>query len=82
MKYGVYSMRDNKTGFLTPTLDQNDQSAIRNFEHACQNTDSLFFTHPGDYSLWKIADYETDTGELFPLHPTINLCEASSIVLK
>lgn len=82
MKYGVYSMRDNKTGFLTPTLDQNDQSAIRNFEHACQNIDSLFFTHPSDYSLWKIADYETDTGELFPLVPIRNLCEASSIVLK
>ena len=34
MKYGIYSIRDARTGFLPPTVDQNDSSAMRNFAHA------------------------------------------------
>lgn len=64
MKYSVYSIKDLKTGFLPPTVEMNDQSAIRNFEHACSNTQSLFFTHPGDYQFWRLGTYDTDTGEL------------------
>lgn len=62
MIYGVYSIKDVKTGYLPPTYDVNDLSAMRNFEHACQNTDSLFFTHSKDYSLYKIAMFDTDNG--------------------
>lgn len=58
----VYAIRDEKTGFLTPTVDQNDAAAMRNFAHACMNNQSLFFTHAADYSLMKIGEYDTDTG--------------------
>lgn len=64
MKYNVYSIRDAKTGFLTPTIDINDDSAIRNFQHACTNVDSLFFTHPADYSLIKIGEFDVETGSI------------------
>lgn len=62
MIFGIYAVRDLKTGFLTPTFDLNDQSAMRNFEHAAQNTQSLFFTHSSDYSLYRIGSYDSDTG--------------------
>lgn len=67
MIYGVYSVRDARTGFLSPTVDINDQSAIRNFVHACMNVDSLFYTHASDYDLYKIATYDTDSGVITPM---------------
>lgn len=64
MTYGIYSVKDLKTGYLPPTYDVNDLSAKRNFEHACINPDSLFYTHYGDYQLWKIGTFNTETGEI------------------
>lgn len=31
MKYGVYSIRDARTGFLPPTVDQNDSFRYAEF---------------------------------------------------
>lgn len=64
MIYGLYAIKDLKTGFLTPTCDMNDYSAMRNFEHACMNSDSLFYTHASDYQLFKIGTYNTDDGSI------------------
>lgn len=62
MKYGVYVVRDIKTCFMTPTIDLNDLSAKRNFEHACMNEDSLMHSHPEDYQLFRIGTYLSDDG--------------------
>lgn len=65
MKFGIYSIRDFKTGFLAPTVEQNDPVAQRNFEHAVLNTEqSLFFSHPEDYALYRIGSYDSDDGTL------------------
>lgn len=69
MILNVYAIRDEKTGFLTPTVDQNDAAAMRNFAHACMNNQSLFFTHAADYSLMKIGEYDTDTGLISAVAP-------------
>ena len=37
MKYGLYSVRDNKVGFMIPTADISDQSAIRQFGYNINN---------------------------------------------
>lgn len=71
MIYGIYSIRDAKTGFLNITLDQSDAAAIRGFEHATRNADSLFFTHPSDYSLFKIGEFNTDTGVITSCVPEV-----------
>lgn len=62
MKYPMYSIRDAKVGFMTPTIDQNDASAARNFEHAVHNAASLMNSHPGDYALYKIGEFDTESG--------------------
>lgn len=65
MIYNVYAIRDFKTGFLSPTLEQNDAAAARNFEHAVlQSEQTLFFTHPEDYALYRIGEFNTDDGSL------------------
>ena len=81
MLFGMYAIRDAKSGFLAPTLDQNGDQAMRNFGHAVLTTkDSLFFTHAADFSLWHIADYESDSGLITPLVPPIHLVDADQIL--
>lgn len=78
MKYGVYCIRDHKTGFLTPTIDINDASASRNFAHAAMQTNSLFFTHPADYTLFKLGEFDSDDGMIVPYPTPIHIVDASS----
>lgn len=80
MIYGVYSIRDVKTGFLSPTVDINDQVAQRNFENAVLNADhSLFFTHPDDYSFYRLASFNSDSGRFEALELPEFICDASSV---
>lgn len=82
MKYGIYSIRDLKTGFLPPTVDFNAISAMRNFEHACLNTESLFFSHPEDYSLFALGTFDTDTGRIDPDDNPAELLTAAQVKIK
>lgn len=79
MKYPLYAVRDVRVGFMTPTVDQNELSAIRNFKHACMNPDSLMHTHPDEFSLYQIGEYESDTGVVTPILVKL-VAEASDLV--
>lgn len=62
MKYGVYVIRDIKSTFMTPTVDINDNLAIRNFAHAVTRSEGVINSHKQDFQLFKIAVYDNDTG--------------------
>lgn len=66
MILNLYSVRDVKTGFLSLTSDYNDASAMRNFAHACMQKSSLMFTHPRDYELYNVGQFDNDTGVIIP----------------
>lgn len=66
MKMNMYVIRDQRTTYMTPSVDYNDQSAVRNFEHAVLNKDSLFNSHAEDYSLYRIGEYDNQTGRITP----------------
>ena len=66
MKYSVYAMRDLKSGFLTPTVDQNDAMAARNFASSIQHSEGVLFTHKSDFQLYRIGAYDTDLGVINP----------------
>lgn len=82
MIYGIYSIRDSKTGFLSLMLDQNDNSAMRNFQHACANAQSLFFTHAADYDLCKLGSFDSSTGnfDIEPIKVLLNGSDAKGAV--
>lgn len=82
MTYGVYSIRDVKTGFMSLTLDVNDLAAQRNFSHAVLNATDLMQSHPQDFSLYHLADYDSDTGKITPLSLPQQLLEAQSVLVK
>lgn len=78
MNFGVYAVRDVKSGFQTPTCQVNDAVAIRGFASAVMQSDSVLFTHASDFSLYKIADFDSDSGKLVPLALPVELIQASS----
>ncbi|WGL31333.1 nonstructural protein [Dipodfec virus UOA04_Rod_939] len=79
MIYGVYAMRDVKVGFLTPSVDVNDQTAVRNFVHAVVNSESVLYSHAKDFALYRIGSYDSDMGTLEPQLPQ-HLYEATDAV--
>lgn len=82
MMLGVYAIRDRYTGFLQPTFEQNDQVALRNFEHAVLQGGSLLSSHSQDYDLCKIGQFNSDTGFLSAIDPYEVLVNGMAIYLK
>lgn len=69
MVYGLYVIRDVKSVWMTPSIDISDQTAIRNFEHAAMNNQSLFRSHAQDFSLYRIGSFDDQTAEIQPCVP-------------
>lgn len=80
MKYGLYAVKDAKTTFMPCTVDYNDASAIRNFEHAVQVPDSLMRSHSNDYALFKVGMFDNENGEITSSFAPILLCDASAVL--
>lgn len=81
MKLGIYVMRDDKTGYLAPTVDSTDASAIRNFQNAVAKTEGLVHAFPQDFSLYRVGFYDTETG-LIDAHEREHLADGSSFAIK
>lgn len=79
MKYNLYSIRDIHTGFMTPMIDQNDMAAKRNFAHAVMQSSSLMNSHPGDYVLYRIGEFDTDAGKIVSCLPD-QVCSATEVM--
>lgn len=79
MRLGLYSIKDAKTGFMTPVLEQNDASALRNFSHAVNQPDSLMRDCPNDFTLFKVADFDTDVGIIAIPNPML-VADASEVL--
>ncbi|UPW41026.1 nonstructural protein [Sigmofec virus UA08Rod_5712] len=78
----IYAIRDLRTCFMTPTVDLNDSSAMRNFEAACRRSDSLMYSHSEDYSLFAVGYYDQDTGKIEPVFPPELVIDGKSIVAE
>ena len=66
---GIYAIKDAKSTFMPCTVDVNDATAVRNFEHAVRQPDSLLASHPNDFALYKLATYDNVGGYIEPLNP-------------
>lgn len=77
MKFGVYCVRDVKAGFQTPIVQINDAVAVRGFASTVVQSDSILFTHAQDFAIYKIAEFDSDTGRLTPLDLPVELMQAT-----
>lgn len=62
MKLGMYAIRDVKTCFMTPTLDQTKEAAIRNFTVAIRQGTSLLHAMPQDFDLFYVGEFDAESG--------------------
>lgn len=79
MKFGLYSIKDSKTGFMTPVLEQSDPAALRNFSAAVSQHDCIMHQYPNDFALYKVANWDTDTG-VDPVLSPILIADASEVL--
>ena len=81
MKYNVYCIRDDKTGFLTPTVDTNHFTAARNFANAIMQGQGVLFTHADDFRLYCIGEFDTESDQLTPAAVQELISEGSQVRL-
>ncbi|WGL31259.1 nonstructural protein [Dipodfec virus UOA04_Rod_845] len=80
----MYCIRDSLVGFMTPVLEQNDAVAMRSFAMACdsfRSDKSLMSWKPSDYSLYHIADFDSETGLVSPITPPLLVCNGDSVAV-
>lgn len=82
MIFGIYAIRDAKTSFMSLTVEYSDEAAKRNFSHAVRNAESLMNSHPNDFDLYKLGEYNSETGEIFPATPVQSIVSASAVLGK
>lgn len=82
MKFGVYAIRDVKVGFQSISVQPNDAVAVRGFESTVINSDSVLFTHAEDFSLFKLGEFDADSGRLIPLDLPVQLIDAVACLAK
>lgn len=69
-KYPIFCVRDSKSGFEPGLLiDQNDATALRGFGYQINNPNGIRSYSPGDYDLFKIGFFDTDSGQIEPMLP-------------
>ncbi len=76
----VYSIRDEKTGFVNVFLEQTDEAAKRGFSFSVLNSKSIMGFAPADFSLYRVGSYDLDTGVLSPVSPLVLLCTGGECV--
>lgn len=64
--YAVYDK--SAAAYMSPFQGINDNQAIRSFSNACMNPEA-FGQYPTDYSLFKIATYNDETGKIDNMNP-------------
>lgn len=67
MIYGVYAIRDQLVGFGNPSIAVNDEVAERQFQIIVNDSNNSISVSPKYYDLYKIGEYDDETGALKPL---------------
>jgi len=66
----VFSVFDSKIeAYMTPFFMTSKGQAIRSLCDTAQSPDSMFFKHPGDFTLFELGEYD-DASATFNLHNT------------
>ena len=74
MQVNIYSIYDSKAkAYLQPWFAANNLVAFRNCERSAKQPGSPFAEFPGDFTVFKLAEFNDDTGEVMPLKAHENL---------
>lgn len=64
-----YAMHDRLNGYFNIFMDKSDEIAKRGFISTFKAADvgSLFYSCPEDYSLYRLGEFDTESGKFSPL---------------
>lgn len=80
MKYGIYAIFDAVSGvFTAPTIDLADSAAARNFRKMCADAGSMVNFAPADFAIYRIGDFDVETGAITPLSPVMCVLRGSDV---
>lgn len=80
MILSVYAVRDIHTGFLSPTVDQNDETAKRNFAFMINNNPGVIAFRPADFDLYLIGSFDSENGLMVPLSPVELIANGAAMI--
>lgn len=64
--------------FTEPFFAANEEVAIRSFREAVNSDGHPFSKFPEDYALYKVGDWDNESGAIVPLEP-VKLVNASAL---
>lgn len=68
MKFVIVSVYDSMVNeYVKPGAVDTTGNAIRGFQQEANNPESNIFKYPDQYTLFHVADFDTDTGVFTPL---------------
>ena len=80
MKLQIFSLYDEKAkSYNTPQYMGHKGEGIRALQTTLEQKDSMLGKYPEDYSLYKLGDFETTTGEITGLTPPELVIRASEL---
>lgn len=82
MKYPLTSIRDSKIGFYPAQCEESVESAKRNFSMAINNSNGLMGFAPGDFTLFHVADFDSEKGVVEPVIPIEELVSGLQVFVE
>lgn len=80
MIVNMYGIRDCHTGFMSPQTDLNDETAKRNFAMSVNNNPGVLGFRPGDFDLYYLGQFNTESGELKAITPIEFIVNGANVV--
>lgn len=68
-----YALKDVKSGFSDPCTQPNDAVAARSFERQIPHMSDELGIPVSDFQLWRIGQFDVDSGMLIPGTPELIL---------
>lgn len=83
MIYAMYAVYDKAAKlFFTPTIDVNDETAMRGFEQMLTVNNSAMQFRPDDYDLYQVGTFDPETGYVSAMVPPSRLYRGSDGALS
>lgn len=78
MIYPLYSIRDSLVGYGIPFSCDNDAVAMRYFNQACSQPNSIYALNRNNFDLYSIGTFDTASGEIESAVPRY-VCSANDL---
>lgn len=70
MIFNLYSIKDELSGYGAPVPIETEEESKRYFRLQ-QETSPMIKNNPGDFSIWHVGTFESDTGEITATVPNL-----------